>query len=114
MAYAITDLSHGRFQYIADNGGLYSQSARNVVETAANALGALTGAEVGKFPGKPRHMTFVATTAVTEASGKSYFPKRKVIYNVANFATLKAATLSIDGLQFTHVGGHTGEKSRSL
>jgi hypothetical protein len=115
MTYGITDFSKGAYGYLADDGNTYKVTVRNVPQVAAGsggALAAITGSEKGGFKGKPRHMTFVATTEVGTAP-HSYYPKRKIEFNTANYATLIAASLSMDGLTFTHRGGHTGEKTRS-
>ena len=110
MSYGIQDFSRGNYRYTADDGKNYAITERNVV-ALATSLSAADGTEVGGFKGKPRHMTFVSTTEVGTAPN-SYYPKRKVVFNTANYATVKALTPTMDGVQFAHKGGHTGEKTR--
>jgi hypothetical protein len=112
MAYAISDFSRTNYQYTGDDGNKYLVSERTAVHggLSAGALAAADGTEKGHFNGKPRHMFFKSTTEVGTAP-KSYYPKKKIVFNTANRAAVMAATLSVDGLSFTHVGQVIGERA---
>ena len=112
MAYAINDFSRTEYQYTGDDGQNYLVSERTAVHAglSAGALAAKTGAEVGFFPGKPRHAWFKSTTTVG-AGAKAYFPRRKIVFNNANYAAITGATLNVDGLVFEPTGRIEGERN---
>jgi len=116
MTYGIQDFSRTDYQYTGDDGNTWLVTERTAVHAAvaaaasAAALAAKDGTEKGYFRGKPRHMWFKATTEIGTAP-KTYYPRRKIIFNNANRADLLGATLSLDGLTFTPTGRVEGERN---
>lgn len=117
MAYAISDLSHIKRDYVDELGNGTYINVRTAINALVNtktgfAVNTTAATNVAKFAGQPRHIwienTYTASSIVHKV-------RRKVYYNSTNtIETLASADFdTLDGLTGWKIRGHVGEKTRA-